>query len=90
MLLKLVSCPGVGLSFVCVFWISVRKKVQLSIATEKNKINAPQPNPNEKVTEGAIESVRLNGVSVLSGFEFRENVRDFFSQGQSKLSVILY
>ena len=28
-------------------------------------------------TEGAIESVRINGVSV-----FRENIRDFFPQGQ--------
>ena len=33
-------------------------------------------------TEGAIESVRIKRV------EFREKVRVFFPQGQSKLSVI--
>ena len=31
--------------------------------------------------------VRFNGVSVVSGVEFRENVRAFFPQGQSELSV---
>ena len=33
--------------------------------------------------EGAIESVRIKRV------EFRKNVRAFFPQGQSKLSVIM-
>ena len=34
-------------------------------------------------TEGPIESVRIKRV------EFRENVKAFFPQGQSKLSVIM-
>ena len=42
-----------------------------------------QSNSINTDTEGAIESVRIKWV------EFRENVRDFFLQGQSKLSVIM-
>ena len=42
-----------------------------------------QWNPVNTDTEGAIESVRIMWV------EFRENVRAFFPQGQSKLSVIM-
>ena len=45
-----------------------------------------QSDPVNTDTEGAIESVCINGVSVL--VDFRENVRAFFSQGQSKLSAI--
>ena len=72
MLLKPVSCPGVGLSFVCVFWISERKKGKLSIVRENNKINILQSNPVKKVTEGAIESVHINGMSVLSGLKLEK------------------
>ena len=40
-------------------------------------------------TKGAIESVRINGGSAhIEWVEFRANVRAFFPQGQSKLSVI--
>ena len=42
-----------------------------------------QSNPVNTDTEGAMESVRFKRV------EFRENVRAFFPQGQSKLSVIM-
>ena len=38
-----------------------------------------QSNPVNTDTEGAMESVRIKRV------EFRENVRAFFPQGQSKL-----
>ena len=38
---------------------------------------------------GGIESVGINRVSVLSGLNFRENVRDFYPQGQNKLSIIM-
>ena len=34
------------------------------------------------------EIVRVIGVSVLSQLKLRENIKAFFSQGQSKLSVI--
>ena len=44
-------------------------------------------NPVNTDTEGVIESVRINKVSVLSGL-VRENVGAIFPQGQSKLSVI--
>ena len=47
-------------------------------------VNTVKPHIFNTDTEGAIESVRIDGVSV-----FRENIRVFFSQGQSKLSVIL-
>ena len=40
-------------------------------------------------TEGVIESVHINLLSALSEVEFRENVRAFFPQGQSKLSVTM-
>ena len=40
--------------------------------------------------EGDIESVRLSGESVLSSLNLEKiNVRALFSQGQSKLSVIM-
>ena len=39
--------------------------------------------PVYKDTEGAIESVRIKRV------EFREDIRVFFPQGHSKLSVIM-
>ena len=38
---------------------------------------------------GGIESIGINRVSVLNRLNFRENVRDFYPQGQSKLSVIM-
>ena len=40
---------------------------------------------------GGIESIRINGVSVLiyKQVELRENVRAFFRHGQRKLSVIM-
>ena len=37
------------------------------------------PNPLDTDSEGAIKSVRINGVSVLSGF--RKNVRGFLFPG---------
>ena len=40
-------------------------------------------------TEGAIESVHTNGVSGIKQAEFTENVRAYFPQGQSKLSLII-
>ena len=40
-------------------------------------------NPVNTEIEGAIESFHIKQV------EFRENVRAFFPQGQSKLSVIM-
>ena len=41
-------------------------------------------------TAEAIESVHIYGTSALSGLNFnRENVRAFFPQGQTKLSVIM-
>jgi len=42
-----------------------------------------QSHPVNTDTEGAIESVRIKQV------EFIENVRAFFPQGQSKLSIIM-
>ena len=40
-------------------------------------------------TEGATENVRSNKMSILSELvEFRENVKGFFPQGESKLSII--
>ena len=49
-----------------------------------------QSNSVNKGTEEAIESVHINGVSVIiKRVEFRENVTAFFTQGQSKLSVIM-
>ena len=42
-----------------------------------------QSKPVKMDTEGAMESVRIKRV------EFRENARAFFSQRQSKLSVIM-
>ena len=41
-------------------------------------------------TEDAIESVRINGVSVIKRVEFRENLSFFFPQGQRKLSVVIW
>ena len=38
--------------------------------------------------EAGHKSVPINGVSVLSGVNFRENVRAYFPQGKGKLSVI--
>ena len=41
-------------------------------------------------TEGTRESVRIKGVvRIIKWIEFSENVRAFFPQGQSKLSVIV-
>ena len=45
-----------------------------------------QSEPADTDTEGGgggKESVRINGVSVWSGVEFRENLRAFFRQGRS-------
>jgi len=42
-----------------------------------------QSNPINTDTEGAIESVRIKCI------EFKENVRAFFPQGRSKLSIII-
>ena len=42
-----------------------------------------QSNSVNTDTKGAIESVRIKR------FEFRENLRAFFSQGQGKLAVIM-
>ena len=46
--------------------------------------------PDNTDTERGIERVRINGCPyILSGLNFySENVRVFFRQGQSKLSVI--
>ena len=46
-----------------------------------------QSNPVNTETEGAIQGAHVNRVSVL--IEFRENVRAFFTQGQSKLCAPL-
>ena len=45
-----------------------------------------QANPVNTDTEGAMKSGRVDKVYVLS---IKENVRAFFPQGQSKLSVIM-
>ena len=42
-----------------------------------------------KDTEGAIENVHINGGVRIKRVDFRENVRAFFPQGQSKLSIIM-
>ena len=66
--------------------------------TQKSAVNllcllAKQSNPvNTDTGEGGgggIESVRINGVSVLSGLNFRETVRASFLQRQSKLFVMM-
>ena len=46
-------------------------------------------NPIKKDTEVAIESVCIDRMSVLSELNLERNVRDFFFQGQSKLSIIM-
>ena len=48
-----------------------------------------QSNSVNTDTEGAIESVHINGVSLLSGLNLKKNVRTFLPQRQSKLSVIM-
>ena len=48
-----------------------------------------QSNPLNTGIEGGIDSVLINGVSVLSGMNFKENARAFFPQGQGKVSVIM-
>ena len=49
-----------------------------------------QSNSINRDTEGAIESVCIYVVSVLSGsVEFKENVRALFPQGQRRLSLIM-
>ena len=49
-----------------------------------------QSNLFNKDTEGTIKSVRINELGVsIKRVEFRENVRAFFPQGQSKLSVLM-
>ena len=42
-----------------------------------------------KDSEGAIENVHINGGVRIKRIDFRENVRAFFPQGQSKLSIIM-
>ena len=49
---------------------------------EKNVENITQSNPVNTDTKGTIESVPKR-------VQFRENLRAFFLQGQSKLSVIM-
>ena len=49
---------------------------------EKNVENIIQSNPVNTDTKGTIESVPKR-------VQFRENLRAFFLQGQSKLSVIM-
>ena len=49
---------------------------------EKNVENIIQSNPVNTDTKGTIESVPKR-------VEFRKNLRTFFLQGQSKLSVIM-
>ena len=39
--------------------------------------------------EGAIENVHINGGVRIKRIDFRESVRAFFPQGQSKLSIIM-
>ena len=46
-----------------------------------------QSNRVNTVTQGAIESVRVNGCRRIKRVEFSENVRAFFPRGQSKLSM---
>ena len=58
--------------------ISSQQRYALLARSVANQNN--QPNTD---TEQATESVRIKRV------EFRENVRAFFPQGQSKLSVIM-
>ena len=48
-----------------------------------------QSNSVNTDTEGAIESVHINGVSLLSGLNLKKNARTFLPQRQSKLSVIM-
>ena len=43
---------------------SMRKETQMSV---KQNMNQLQPNSVNTVTEGAVASVRINGVSVLKG-----------------------
>ena len=40
-------------------------------------------------TDGVIESVHINLLSALSEVKFRENVRAFFPQGQSRENVLV-
>ena len=50
-------------------------------------INTVQSNPVNTDAEGAIESVRINRVCVLSGLNLEKNERAFFPHGQRKLSA---
>ena len=40
-------------------------------------------------TEGTIENVGINKVSILRRLSLDKNVRAFFPRGQSKLSIIM-
>ena len=47
---------------------------------ETGYLKQKQPNPNNMNTKGAIESVRINGMSVLCGLNQRK-CKGFLSQG---------
>ena len=66
--------------FLCEYYIDV---------TPRAGTNKIQSNPVNKDTERAIESVPVKRDVRIKLVEFKENVRAFFSQGQSKLSVII-
>ena len=66
--------------FLCEYYIDV---------TPRAGTNKIQSNPVNKDTERAIESVPVKRGVRIKLVEFNENVRAFFPQGQSKLSVII-
>ena len=57
--------------------------IQATCPLMRRDIRKVQSNPVNTDIEGVIESVRIKRVG------FRENVRAFFPQGQSKLSLIM-
>ena len=57
--------------------------IQATCSLMRRGVRKVESNPVNTEIEGAIESFHIKQV------EFRENVRAFFPQGQSKLSVIM-
>ena len=57
--------------------------IQATCPLMRRGVRKVESNPVNTEMEGAIESFHIKQV------EFRENVRAFFPQGQSKLSVIM-
>ena len=57
--------------------------IQATCPLMRRGVGKVESNPVNTEIEGAIESFHIKQV------EFRENVRAFFPQGQSKLSVIM-